>query len=357
MISHFAPVDMVGKFPLGYGVLFFFVLSSFLITRILLTSKQYNETAGIDNVFSLRQFYLRRFLRIFPVYYLLVLFMYVINWVPCRQIIEYLVTYTINFKIASGYDAASFNHLWSLAVEEQFYIFFPFFVFFVNTKYLPTILISFVLVGLFGRGLLYAYDTSNISFSNFHTISCLDSLGIGGLLGYLSVYKVNWLRRIISKKTLFASSVLLFFLIMTFSFTVLPQSERYNVVSIVLMRFSFNVMSFWVLGWAVTINYSGIIKAILENRIVVYLGKISYGLYLYHLFVPQLINIVFKKFHITLISSAGPGSVISVVTYFATTIIIASGSWFLLENPINGLKKYFNYNRKLKLQGDQAQTL
>jgi peptidoglycan/LPS O-acetylase OafA/YrhL len=354
MISHFAPVDAVNRLPLGYGVLFFFVLSSFLITRILLTSKQYNESASLDHAFSLRQFYLRRFLRIFPVYYILILVLYVINWVPCRQIIEYLLAYTINFKLASGYDAASFNHLWSLAVEEQFYILFPFFVFFVNTRFLPAILTSFVFIGMFGRAALYLYDSSNIAFSNFHTISCLDSLGVGGLLGFFSVYKPDWLRRLIANKIIFASTALLFVLTMIFSFTTLPQNERYNFVSIVIMRLSFNVMSFWILGWAVMINYTGIIKKFLENAVIVYLGKISYGLYLYHLFIPQFITIVFNKFHIKFISPGEQGSIVATVIYYITTIVIASGSWFLLENPINSFKKYFSYNKKPKLQSEQA---
>jgi peptidoglycan/LPS O-acetylase OafA/YrhL len=356
MVSHFATTDAVARLPLGYGVLFFFVLSSFLITRILLTSKTYNETSGIGHSYSLRQFYLRRFLRIFPIYYLLLLALYVLNWHPCRQIIEYLATYTINFKLTTGYDAGSFNHLWSLAVEEQFYIFFPFIVYFIQTRYLLRILILFVIIGVAGRAGLYLHNSENIAFSNFHTISCLDSLGVGGILAYLSIYKKEYLKRIISNRFFFGASVLGFLTIMVLSFTMPDQHSRYNFISIVFMRFSFNLMSFWLLGWATTISYKGIAQELLENKLIVYLGRISYGLYLYHLFVPTLVRIIFTKFNITFLNLDDPSFAV-VMLYIITTIAIASVSWYIVEKPLNGLKRFFEYNkRSVSLASKQMET-
>ena len=158
VISHFISAEIVNRFPLGYGVMFFFVLSSFLITRILLLTKRLNEIDSNWRFFSLRQFYIRRFLRIFPVYYLLILFMFVINWAPVREIILYLLTYTTNFKIGSGFDAGYFDHLWSLAVEEQFYIFFPFIVFSSIINF-PNMLCNVFNIGTYFTP-LYVYSLS-----------------------------------------------------------------------------------------------------------------------------------------------------------------------------------------------------
>lgn len=350
MISHFGESVTTNRFPLGYGVMFFFVLSSFLITRILLTSKDFNESKGMGNKYSLRQFYVRRFLRIFPIYYLLIIFMYAINWVPCRQIIVSLLTFTTNFKIGSGFNAGDFNHLWSLAVEEQFYIFFPFLIYFIKFKNIYFLLLSFIFIGLAGRAALFFYNAQYLPFSNFHTISCLDSLGIGGLLAYMSIYKADALKVILTNKISFPTSILTFLAFMIFSFSIFTGSEKYNFTSMVFMRFFFNVMSFWILGWAVIFGYKGLIKTVLENKVVVYLGRISYGLYLYHLFVPRFVTIVLHHFRLdNLFGNDIISFIYKIIIYTSVTIVIASGSWFIIEKPINGLKKYFNYNRELKL--------
>lgn len=150
-------------------------------------------------------------------------------------------------------------------------------------------LISVTLIGLTGRMLLFLYNPSNIALWNFHSISALDSLGIGAILGYLSLYKLDFLKKIIGNRYLFFLAAFLFLSTMIFSFTIYTDNLRYNFYSAVLMRF-LNILSFWILGWAVVIGYKGVIKQILENRFIVYLGKISYGLYLYHYFVMSIGN-------------------------------------------------------------------
>jgi peptidoglycan/LPS O-acetylase OafA/YrhL len=347
MVSHYASSAIVDRIPLGFGVLFFFVLSSFLITRILLRAKQSNEARQVGNAYSLRQFYIRRFLRIFPIYYLTVAFFYVINLSPCREVIGSLLTYTLNLKIASGVNAGSFNHLWSLAVEEQFYIFFPFFVFFIPNRHMLKGLIFLTAIGLLGRAGLYLHNSTYIPYSNFNTISCLDSLGIGGMLAWLSIYRLETLKKIIANKFLAYGSMLLFVSTAYFSYFRFSGSARFNFTSMITMRFFFNVMSFWILGKAVTFGFHGMIRRFLENRVVVYLGRISYGMYIYHLFVPVFVRIIANHFGIKFLSDqASPHLVIDCVVFGGITIAIASASWFVIERPINNLKKYFAYNKK-----------
>ncbi len=345
MVAHFISTSFTDRLPFGYGVLFFFVLSSFLITRILLAAKDYNERFSIGNLFSLKQFYARRFLRIFPIYYLLIAVLYTINWYPCRQNILYLLTYTANIRVANGFNIGSFDHLWSLAVEEQFYIFFPFIVFFNNTKNLLKIFVAVTLIGVVGRALLYLHNPTYIPYSNFNTISCLDSLGIGSILAYLSLYKQDVLLRILSKKIYFIGSVLLFLAIMLFSFSRYSGPERANFVSMVFMRLFFNVVSFFLLGYSILLGYKGIFQRILENSIIVFLGRISYGMYLYHLFIPNFVSLVLTRLKIRVAFDSN----IMAMIYVPLTIGIASLSWFIIERPINGLKKYFSYRKDLVL--------
>ena len=148
------------------GVNIFFVLSGFLITRILLNSKSHDIST------YLRTFFCKRALRIFPVYYLFVFTTFFVifalyNFVPPLKTHELIamglntfrhdwlayLTYTINLKMNMAYffkwpmyTHAILGHVWSLAVEEQFYIIFPFVVYFSSTSTLKKIVISIILI-------------------------------------------------------------------------------------------------------------------------------------------------------------------------------------------------------------------
>jgi len=105
------------------GVNLFFVLSGFLISEILMVNKRESR----NTVAVLKNFYARRFLRIFPLYYLVIGLSVLFSIPKSRLFFFYLITYTFNYptgllRAATG----NMAHLWSLSVEEQFYIFFPF---------------------------------------------------------------------------------------------------------------------------------------------------------------------------------------------------------------------------------------
>ena len=108
------------------GVELFFVLSGFLITRILINSKLQDETLQRGPGHSLKTFFIRRNLRIWPVYYLTIFGLAVVNFQAVRMAFWWLVTYTQNIWIVVNQTwLGAIDHLWSLAVEEQYYIFFP----------------------------------------------------------------------------------------------------------------------------------------------------------------------------------------------------------------------------------------
>lgn len=116
--------------PFGWmGVQLFFVLSGFLITRILIESKPLAPTA------YLKRFYIRRILRIFPLYFCYLAALGLIHAFTnypngMERYWGYLATFTYNWTRAdtAWQDAPGFTHLWSLAVEEQFYLVWPFVV-------------------------------------------------------------------------------------------------------------------------------------------------------------------------------------------------------------------------------------
>ncbi len=172
------------------GVDLFFVISGFLITRILMA------TRDDPNRYSV--FYGRRTLRIFPLYYFVLTAIVVAQWLSplAQQLFRNTAppisywTYTFNLHV-SYHDQwpqnQVLNHFWSLSVEEQFYLVWPFLVFSVARKSLPRLMGAVLLVALASRLALYGLDCSWVSiYSN--TLARVDSFALGGLAAYLHCY-------------------------------------------------------------------------------------------------------------------------------------------------------------------------
>ena len=115
------------------GVTLFFVLSGYLISGILLDCRTQS-----DRPFALRSFYARRFLRIFPLYDLVLLILFAVNLPPVRQTIFWHLTYLSNFYfLHHGGWHGPISIFWTLAVEEQFYLFWPAILLFVPNRAVP----------------------------------------------------------------------------------------------------------------------------------------------------------------------------------------------------------------------------
>ncbi|MCA9796198.1 MAG: acyltransferase, partial [Candidatus Eremiobacteraeota bacterium] len=129
-----------------FGVRLFFVLSGFLITRILVRERERVLAEEITRKEALVNFYARRSLRIFPVYYTYVLIDTIIRMVvfhqDCPALGWYLV-YVQNFGFAAGLPAVNL-HLWTLAVEEQFYWFWPLVVLFLPARHLKRAIVAMI---------------------------------------------------------------------------------------------------------------------------------------------------------------------------------------------------------------------
>ena len=331
------------KIPLGFlGVCMFFVLSGFLITRILLQAKDKDESLNRSHGFSLKQFYIRRTIRIFPIYYLAIFILYIYNVPPVRDKIIWCLTYSTNIYIAIHQTwLGVIDHLWSLAVEEQFYLFFPFVVFFIPTRYLVKVLFSFIGIAVLLRLILY---TSGVAWMASYVLmpTCLDAFGMGGLLAYFFYHKNERVKAFITNKVWLVVSIILYVGVIILSKQI---SEGQSIVTIVFLRIFESFLSLFLVGNA-AYNFGGIMKTILEHSISLYLGRISYGLYIYHNFVynfyhsspthptVKLLNkLPFIAQHLPL----------KMLFLYGLTILVATVSWFLIEKPINQWKNKFGY--------------
>jgi peptidoglycan/LPS O-acetylase OafA/YrhL len=327
---HWLPNKM-GFFPFAkIGVDIFFVLSGFLITEILIKSRQ----AANGQIFSkwrrLGVFYSKRALRIFPAYFLIIILFFYLKYPPLGKDWIYLYTYTTNFLI---YLKAKWIYplspMWTLAVEEQFYIVWPFFIFFLKGKWLAGVIwISVALSFLF---IIFYSGTSPFFF--VLPFACMSNLSMGAWLAYLKLKKQG-----------------LYFLYSRYSLPVLAATSIFFCLLFVPLKFNFITQHLLILIIAFSlILYSLTSKNILFNKlfsnpVTSYLGKISYGLYLYHHPIPWLVrnlngsetDFVLKVPKI--LPSFSNGYFI-MLENFIILLLVASLSWFILENPINSLKR------------------
>lgn len=328
----------LGYFWYGWvGVQFFFVLSGFLITGILLDSRE------ASNYFS--TFYARRSLRIFPVYYLL-LFIVILVSIHDKANIDdlgYFIFYLQNFHLSYHYWVVAFpgymNHTWSLAIEEQFYIFFPFIVRYVKGRYLAGVCAFMVLIATLSRYTWSRFLPDNpIIWAS--TLSNLDLLSTGALIA-IAIRKYDPIR---IRNFLFVLSVVflvaytLFIRVFLHSNPVKTPFALTGAQGQAFFVLLLPVIAFTIVSLVSTRNL--FIRVFFENKLIVYIGKISYGIYLFHLPCFAFIDAYFNHAVHPLIRLGGWGIFgLKIIT----AIFCAMISWHLFESKILKFKERFNY--------------
>jgi peptidoglycan/LPS O-acetylase OafA/YrhL len=338
IIGHWLPPgNIVNIMPNGFmGVNIFFVLSGFLISKILFQNRIEAELLNIPRLKTIKQFYIRRTLRIFPIYYFsifVLLIFYKTLSIDYTTAFVYLTTYTTNFYIFNiQYWPEYIGHLWSLAVEEQFYLIWPWLILFINKKYYLHLIIAFILTGVIAQ-----YLTGNLKMNGVLTFNCFDAFGIGALLAWQMTFKPNNLKKFYIKVSVIAiASAILFFI-----------GLKNNSWPYIPLRTIIAFISLWLITYIV-INYNSNklkLKFILNNKVLIWFGKISYGLYLYHNIIPETLNrLVINKYLNPLLPDFLIKKHWGLVFVAENTILLILISWLsyiLIEKPFLNLKKHF----------------
>jgi peptidoglycan/LPS O-acetylase OafA/YrhL len=343
LVTHYwrpAPDLWLGRLPWGeLGVRLFFVLSGFLITGILIGCRELGERQPEGRLFLARQFYIRRFLRIFPIYYAVLVGLVVTDTGAARKIWPWLFTYTTNIHIWRHlYWPEQVGHFWSLAVEEQFYLVWPWLVLFLGRRWLVPLLIGLACLAPVYRlyaSFHYATDIARGGFtSGALTVAVFDSLALGALLAIASRTdpQEGRVQRVLGRLVLPVGAL---------GYIVLLALAHYGVNGRALVTFGQTAEALvfcWLIG-AASRGFRGNMGRLLEWRPIAYLGKISYGIYIFHYFVPAALG-----------AAAGwagfeyrePGFV-NFVLASLVTFAVAALSWEVFEGRVNGLKRYFPY--------------
>jgi peptidoglycan/LPS O-acetylase OafA/YrhL len=338
LAGHFTPTTSKLFFPFklvdlgGLGVRLFFVISGFLITGILLRSKSYCEKNRLPILYVFRQFYARRVLRIFPLFYLVLGLAALLNIPPVRQTFGWHAAYLTNFYLFFTGRGGSVSHFWSLAVEEQFYLVWPWIILLVNRRKLSAIILIAIAIAPIFR-LLCGLWTENFR-TPILPLSCFDTLGIGAFLAL----RKDQIGQQHSQKYPFGKSGLLLGLGMLAVFVLLGAMNHGRMIGYAIFDVGAALIAGWVV-WNASIGIKGPIGKLLEIKPLLYLGTISYGIYIYHNFIHYLLD----RPQITKILVFLHASSLAIPLICATTISVAALSWHLFERPINNLKRYFNY--------------
>jgi peptidoglycan/LPS O-acetylase OafA/YrhL len=262
------------------GVDLFFVLSGFLITEILLSKR------NARNYF--KNFYTRRMLRIFPLYYLcLILFILILptlknfpfnfNFYTGNQL--WFWFYIENWLLILkpwGDSTLVLNHFWSLAVEEQFYLIWPIVVVFIRKpKHLLWLCTSLLIIVVLSR--CYIWFNRNIypAYSSIFLFTRIDGILIGAILAIVKLINYNFLKK-------YSYLVISGLALLNFIFYFINKNEQFTFPYWAIVGYTTFAIMFALLAGEVLDSQNKILNLILNIPVLKFLGKISYGFYVFH---------------------------------------------------------------------------
>jgi len=314
----------------SFGVQVFFVLSGFLITYLMLQEQENSEG------FNLKNFYVRRVLRIWPVYFSVLIFGFLLF-----PLLHTLILQKPYEETASGWMYAFFlsnfdqiqNHqlpygvglgpTWSVSVEEQFYLIWPFFILlFKRNKFIiPVVIVMLISIII----------STTFHLSPQNTIYCMLYLSVGGLFAYLSFYYEVWIKKIAAVSPLF------FILSAAGIFVAIYYSLLTTTFS-----FLFITITAFLIGYVIVYQCYGERFELKSIPFIERWGKYTYGLYLYHVICNFIIHILIEDIlHVP--ESVFTAIILKPVLSLGLCLWLSYMSYHYMESFFLRLKE--NYNR------------
>jgi peptidoglycan/LPS O-acetylase OafA/YrhL len=339
-------VPLQGSFPVfsflksggGIGVLFFFVLSGFLITYLLVADKLKNGQV------NLKTFFIRRSFRIWPLFYLMIILGFMLpyewkEWIGFHMVGGgYDPEWQYSFSFLENYKSlfedrppktTPLSVFWSLCIEEHFYLLWMVVFYLVPLKKVLTFLTASVLLSWLARAIEPAlFDNARIIQNEL--LTHLDFFAIGGMLGYFTAKQYErtmafiegyntWLKRGV------VLSVVVFVICQDL---ILPNTGLLRIFRATIIALIFTVLI------AVFLPPNSAIR--IKSSVLAYLGKISYGLYVYHIICIHVVFQYFIRHHIVLDNWRNL-SIYLLLTFFGS-VALSALSFRYFEQPFLRLR-------------------
>jgi len=321
------------------GVQLFYVLSGFLITRILRDAREGSTLRGY-----LTNFYVRRSLRILPIYVALIAAfgaMYLATGQPGTfpRLLPWAATYTLNFALAFGRVELNplFAHLWSLSVEEQFYLVWPFVVWFLGPRALARTALALAVLGPVGRFVALACGLGHESLYLL-TTTHLDAFAIGAAVAIVDPAFVARPRRWVAGA--FGVAAVLGGIVAIRNPGLGLSTFGYPYALPIGLQATWGYSVLDLVAATVVLACDRGALPWLEHRILVAIGRISYGLYVFH---RPLVTLLFRaEPRLTrFVPDALVREAILFGVYMVASLCVAWLSFHLFESRFLALKGRF----------------
>jgi peptidoglycan/LPS O-acetylase OafA/YrhL len=333
--SPWAMLGVIGRMSLGgwIGVDLFFVISGFLITSILIRLRDSGGSSWV--------FWGRRGLRILPLAILYLLALFVLDGLgdPLKMLPHFegwawYAFYLGNIHIAIyGWQPLAVMILWSLAIEEQFYLAWPLLVRMCSTRQLLWWSGGLMAVAPLVRA--FTLSAADYPATYVFTLCRLDALAAGAVVAVL-FGSHTWqaaAARLCKRLAPFALVVMLMTFLIPFSPS-LPETRPWFFS---VFGYSWLAVGFAILLGA-SLNPDGLFGALLKSPVLTFLGRRCYGLYLWHVLIAGFVTAGLQLWPV--------GFHVHILLWLALLLIVASGSWLLFEEPILRLKQFLPYAQK-----------
>lgn len=321
LLHHFG-VHLPGWLDWGpTGVRIFFLLSGYLITLSLWKLESPGPGGYWYGLFS---FHRRRMVRLTPSLYFMLLIAAIFSVEGYREALHWHAAFLSNFYVLKmDYWPGAASHLWSLSVQEQFYLLWPFLLLIVPRKYLP-----WALLALMAGAFVYRFTFMKIEASVFYRWvmlpSVIDSFALGALIACwkrankpfpLAEGRTGLWIGIAAGACYIVARTLRMALFVSPWFSVIDTFE--------------NVFLGWLMLRTI-VGWKGWLGRFFENPVLVYIGKVSYGLYVFHVLVHVFVGPLLNQMGLTMEAYAFPRSLILI----AISVGVAAISYHYVEAPL-----------------------
>lgn len=310
----------------GFGVTFLFVLSGYFATNTLLKLRRQMTEGRTDMGGAVKDFYMRRYLRICPMYFLVLLVTALCNVDGARDSLPWNAFFLANVQtIVTGEWNGRFAPLWSLSFLEQFYLIWPFVVLCLPRRRLAPVLLAMAALGPAWRFICYSQDLSGINWCVSPLSSC-DAVGCGALLAVARMGLAG--EKVLPRLIWVARSVGVPGYALLLCAKAIHVQPWYTEIVIPFLA----SLSFVWLADKASRGFEGAVGVVFNNGLLAHIGRMSYSIFLIHTFTELLLP-----------HSGMLGRILDTnyrcVVLIPASVLLANLSWHCIERPLMELRR------------------